>query len=213
MREYVNLHSIPGFQGKYFVSQDGRVYSSSTDTWLKPLNNGHGYMQVRLWDNDKRRYFFRYIHRLVAQAFIPNPDNKPQVNHKDFNRANNESSNLEWVTRKENVQWSWKAGHGVEHLKQVQKKSWRKKRTKKQMENLKKAQRASIEKEVWKIANEATKVRGELFRNGKSYGVFNSVKEAGLFCIAQGWYKVNPKYAKSLLRKNTHRELEYRRVK
>ena len=57
----------------------------------------NGYMQVKVSGKQI------YVHRLVAQAFIPNPDNKPQVNHKDGNKANNNVNNLEWVTNKENI--------------------------------------------------------------------------------------------------------------
>lgn len=59
------------------------------------------YLAVSYMENGKQKH--EYVHRLVASAFIPNPHNKPEVNHKDGNKSNNDISNLEWVTRKENV--------------------------------------------------------------------------------------------------------------
>jgi predicted XRE-type DNA-binding protein len=67
---------------------------------LKQRDNGHGYMVVEF--SVKNKTIRLYVHRIVASAFIPNPDNLPQVNHKDNNRANNVVSNLEWCTRQYN---------------------------------------------------------------------------------------------------------------
>lgn len=68
---------------------------------LNPEETKKGYLRVDLYDeNGKRRHY--KIHRLVAQAFIENPDGKPQVNHKDGNKHNNSVTNLEWVTDAEN---------------------------------------------------------------------------------------------------------------
>lgn len=84
----------------YYVSNCGRVKNNGYI--LIPNNNGNGYMQVGIHENKKRWVF--YIHRLVAEAFVPNPENKPQVNHRDGNKNNNIASNLEWVTQRENNQ-------------------------------------------------------------------------------------------------------------
>ena len=70
---------------------------------LKKQSKRHGYLGVALLKNNK--HYHKLIHRLVAQAFIPNPDNKPQVNHIDENKANNHVSNLEWTTAKENCNY------------------------------------------------------------------------------------------------------------
>lgn len=96
---------IEGYEGLYQVSNLGRVKRlkgtyMSTERILKPRGNNTGYLQVHLCKNSKSK--FDKVHRLVAQAFIPNPENKPQVNHIDENKTNNMVSNLEWVTVKEN---------------------------------------------------------------------------------------------------------------
>jgi hypothetical protein len=88
---------IEGFEN-YSVSNEGRVKNDKI--FLKLSYNKRGYSQVVLWNKNKNK--IQTIHRLVAQAFIPNPDNKPEVNHIDYNKTNNHVSNLEWATKKEN---------------------------------------------------------------------------------------------------------------
>ncbi len=78
----------------YSVSDDGRVFFQGKELPQKP--NSQGYMYVTI--NKKRVR----VHRLVAKAFVPNPYNKPDVNHIDGNKQNNHYTNLEWVTKKEN---------------------------------------------------------------------------------------------------------------
>lgn len=90
---------IEGFEGLYQVSNYGRVKGLKTNTILKP-NEHTGYLRVQLSKNGKQTNHF--IHRLVARTFIPNPENKPEVNHKDADKKNNHVENLEWVTSKEN---------------------------------------------------------------------------------------------------------------
>jgi len=106
---------VVGYEGLYKVSSLGRVKGVDRiikakfinhetqkvkGQILKPFTNKQGYVRVTLNINQKVNKFS--VHRLVAQAFIPNPDNKPQVNHKDEKRDNNNVDNLEWVTAKEN---------------------------------------------------------------------------------------------------------------
>ena len=91
---------IEGYEGLYQVSKLGEVYSFKSNKYLKKLTNKGGYLRVQLCKHGKVTN--QSIHRLVAEAFIPNPDNKPQVNHIDENKGNNTVSNLEWVTAKEN---------------------------------------------------------------------------------------------------------------
>lgn len=91
---------IKGYEGLYQVSNLGRVKRVKTGRILKPLKHTNGYSMVNLSKNNI--VSTKKIHRLVAQAFKPNPENKAEVNHIDENKTNNMISNLEWVTRKEN---------------------------------------------------------------------------------------------------------------
>ena len=87
---------VKGYEGLYYITEDGRVYSSIQNKWLKTYVDHQGYPRVNLQSEKK------YIHRLVAEAFIPNIDNLPVVNHKDENKFNYSIDNLEWCTYKYN---------------------------------------------------------------------------------------------------------------
>ena len=91
---------IPGYEGLYCVSKDGEVYGVKRGKLLKPFITEKGYALVDLYKNNVRKH--KKVHRLVALAFIPNPDNKEQINHIDFDKLNNKVSNLEWCTNDEN---------------------------------------------------------------------------------------------------------------
>ena len=91
---------VKNFEDRYCVSNFGRVYSIKRETIMK-LSMLNGYWRVVLYDGNKTKGY--YVHRIVAEAFIPNPQNKPIINHIDENRANNKTSNLEWATFSENV--------------------------------------------------------------------------------------------------------------
>lgn len=84
----------------YEVFEDGRVYSHKTKRFLKPNVSSNGYASVELFNDDGSKRLS--VHRLVAEAFIPNPHSYPCVNHKDENRLNNCASNLEWCTYRYN---------------------------------------------------------------------------------------------------------------
>ncbi len=101
---------IVGYENKYQVSNLGNI--KSLETWtgdkyikreklLKNILYGNSYYYVSLSKNGKVKRF--KVNRLVAQAFIPNPKNKPQVNHIDGNKLNNKADNLEWCTQSENM--------------------------------------------------------------------------------------------------------------
>ena len=104
---------IEGYENLYKVSNYGNVKTynwknAKREAILKPATTKDGYLQVALQKDKKLRSF--KVHRLVAQAFLMNPENKPQVNHIDCNKANNKVSNLEWCTPKENTAHSIKMG-------------------------------------------------------------------------------------------------------
>lgn len=84
---------------RYRIYPDGRVYSERSKRFLKPGFTGR-YHIVNLCNKGEEKNCL--VHRLVAICFVPNPDNKPEVNHKDGNKINNHVSNLEWVTKAEN---------------------------------------------------------------------------------------------------------------
>ena len=97
---------IPGYEGLYEVSNYGRVRSfkwSSNGKILSPGKDGSGYLFVTLCKDGKTK--LRKMHRLVAEAFIPNPSNFPQVNHMDECKENNYFGNLEWCTHKYNLSY------------------------------------------------------------------------------------------------------------
>lgn len=111
---------IEGYEGLYQVSNYGKVKILpkfrnngtngyvSKEKLMKQCKHNLGYLFVVLSKNGKYKHF--YVHRLLTQAFIPNPDNKPHVNHIDGNKQNNSIDNLEWCTAKENVIHAFKTG-------------------------------------------------------------------------------------------------------
>jgi hypothetical protein len=106
---------VLGYEGRYQVSNLGNIlainYKRSGKSHLINQSQTHdGYFRVNLCNGARSTKKFYFVHVLVAKAFIPNPENKPQVNHKDGNKANNRIDNLEWVTSKENIAHSIKAG-------------------------------------------------------------------------------------------------------
>lgn len=99
---------VVGYEGYYQVSNLGNVRRILKDGSFRPVAvtaNKKGYGRVHLCVNNKKKRLA--CHRMVAQAFIPNPENKPEINHIDGNPSNNILNNLEWCTRSENIKHSF----------------------------------------------------------------------------------------------------------
>jgi hypothetical protein len=103
---------IAGYESFYEISSLGKVRRGNK--LLKIQTKANLYKKVNLCIKNKQKN--KHVHRLVAEAFIPNPENKPQVNHIDHNRGNNYLLNLEWVNEKENMQHMAKHGRGVGNI-------------------------------------------------------------------------------------------------
>lgn len=93
------MKEIAGYEGLYWACENGDILSKNTT--LKGIAGKFGYQRVSLYSAERKKKLHS-VHRLIAIAFIPNPENKPEVNHRDGNKANNAVSNLEWVTSSEN---------------------------------------------------------------------------------------------------------------
>ena len=99
---------IEGYEGYYQVSNLGRVKRVSDGYILKPYHHEKGYLKIDLQIHGKRRKF--RIHRIVAEAFIPNENNYPQINHINGMKEDNRVENLEWCTNKMNSEHAWRLG-------------------------------------------------------------------------------------------------------
>lgn len=94
------MKDIKNYEGLYAITSCGKVWSYRSKKFLKPAPQTNGYLRVRLRKDKKMKNF--YIHRLVAEAYIPNPNNYDTVDHIDFDRTNNCVNNLQWMSRSEN---------------------------------------------------------------------------------------------------------------
>lgn len=110
------MEKIINYSGvEYIVSDDGHVYSTKNvgcgkyHKEIKQRLNNDGYYEITVGNNSKRRKCG--VHRLVALAFLPNPDNLPEVNHKNYVRTDNRAENLEWISHYDNIAYSVKNGN------------------------------------------------------------------------------------------------------
>ena len=95
--QFKDILNFPNYQ----ISNYGNVYSKQSKKIIPSWNDGNGYRAIHLWKNN--RQYTKKIHRLVAEAFISNPNNYRDVNHKDENKENNVVFNLEWITHQDNL--------------------------------------------------------------------------------------------------------------
>ena len=97
------MRDVVGYENIYGITSCGKVYSYKSKKFLKPKHNVNGYLMVALYRDGQKKWY--KVHRLVAMTYIPNPDNLPQVNHKDENKANNCLQNLEWCDASYNTNY------------------------------------------------------------------------------------------------------------
>lgn len=104
------MKDIEGYEGRYAITEDGKVWSypkivkgGHRGKWLKQTLDTDGYLTVHLFLGSRNKRIQAKVHRLVANAYLPNPDNLPAVNHLNGNKADNRSENLEWTTHSENM--------------------------------------------------------------------------------------------------------------
>lgn len=107
---------VPGYEGLYLVSSAGRVVGLRRGL-QKPCIDRYGYERTSLSKDGKMKSF--YVHRLVAMAFIPNPEQKETVNHKDENKLNNAAENLEWASAAEQNAYGTRTERAVLHSKRT----------------------------------------------------------------------------------------------
>ncbi|WP_369124839.1 HNH endonuclease [Bacillus cereus group sp. TH153LC] len=96
---------------KYFLTEDGGVFNSESGKYLKGIRNKNGYLSITLSHKNVKTQHL--VHRLIANAYLPNPKGYPNVNHIDGNKHNNSIDNLEWISQRDNVIHAYKLGLAV----------------------------------------------------------------------------------------------------
>ena len=105
IKNYENLYEISNLGRIRKIGGKNQFGNYKVDKMITPYKNEKGYLRVGLSKNNQRKVI--KLHRLVAEAYIPNPDNLPEINHKDGNKLHNCVDNLEWCTHKQNIKHSW----------------------------------------------------------------------------------------------------------
>lgn len=112
------MKDIAGYEGLYAITSCGKVWSYRSKRFLKPTPDKEGYLCVTLSNHSQKKGF--KVHRLVAEAFISNPEGKRCVNHKDEDKTHNYIKNLEWMTDYENCNY----GTRNQRISEIQIKRW-----------------------------------------------------------------------------------------
>lgn len=99
------MKDIPGYEGRYAVTSCGKVWSYRKRKFLRP-GNSRGYSFVMLYNDNREKPRHHLVHRLVANAYIENPNEYKEINHKDENKSNNCVNNLEWCSRSYNIKYN-----------------------------------------------------------------------------------------------------------
>ena len=147
----------------YTIDINGNVFSKRKNKFLKQTINKNGYCKVTLQKNKYKKIFS--VHRLVAEAFIPNDNNYPCVNHIDCNKTNNNVNNLEWCTYKQNSQWASKTGR-YDNMAKINSKRM-------------KERKIYLISNGYKKANEATKKKIQQFdKNNNFIKEYESISQA-----------------------------------
>lgn len=107
MKQFRKLKSLKFL---YEINEDGVIRNVKSKKILTPYKEKNGYMRVKFENKCLGGVIRSSVHQLIAEAFIPNPNNLPEINHIDSNRANNSIENLEWVTHSQNMRHSWNKG-------------------------------------------------------------------------------------------------------
>lgn len=102
------MKDIPGHEDRYAATEDGQIWSHLSGKFLKQFANPRKYWFVGLRVDGKQ--IKKSVARIIGKTFIPNPENKPEINHKDGNKNNNRSDNLEWATHSENNLHAYRIG-------------------------------------------------------------------------------------------------------
>lgn len=109
------MKDIKGYEGLYAVTSCGKVWSYKRSKFLSQRYDKDGYPRIDLYKDGKAKTYF--IHRLVAEAYIPNLDNLPQINHKDEDRTNNSVNNLEWCSAQYNVNYGTRTERAMQGVR------------------------------------------------------------------------------------------------